>query len=278
MNRVLKAVIDLGSRAARILIADVSRNSINLHYSRGYLTLLGQGIDLASLKRLDQALNHFSFVTQKMSIAPNNVLAFGTEVFRQNPSLSKEVRGYFPDFKIISGEEEAIYSFAAGILSQKNLEENERVLVIDQGGGSLEISFGYRFEDLVVVEKAVSFPGFGTFNYPENQRSFSEELLLNFPTKDELEDLRSKSIQAVISMGSVVTQLAFLQSSKPEYRIEEVNGFVIQKEDLAKRIRKQQSLGAFLDVLDYYSLDSMLVSGWGTRHGAFFNDRILVRR
>jgi len=275
---VLKAVIDLGSRAARILVADVQRSSFEVHYSRGYLTLLGQGIDVLSLKRLNQALRHFANITQKMNISPENVLAFGTEVFRQNPGLKKQVTRYFPGFEIISGEEEAIYSFAAGTLSQKNLEENQRLLVIDQGGGSLELSLGYRFEDVLVVERAASFPRYGTFNFPVDYRSFSEELVLNFPTKEELEEQRPRGLQSIIGMGSVVTQLAFVLSARSEYRIEEVNGFVIHREDLTRRVRKQQSLRAFVDVLDHYGFDQMQVSGWGTRHGALFSDRILVRK
>jgi exopolyphosphatase/pppGpp-phosphohydrolase len=270
--------VDLGSRAARLIIADVSRESVDIHISRGFLTMLGKGVNNDSLNRLKKALKVFSTLTQRAGIAANDVTAFGTEVFRKNPNLCQIVVQYFPEFRPISGGEEARYSFSAGLLSQKTLVENERVLVIDQGGGSLELSLGYKFEDLLVIEEAVSFPGFGTFNYPEDRRKFAEELILRFPTLEELTERKPKGLAAVIGMGSVVTQLAFLQSAKPQYHIEEVNGFVIEKPELAKRVKKQQSLGAFLDVLDHFYMEEMLVSGWGTRHGALFADRILVRK
>ncbi len=240
--------------------------------------MLGNNLDDNAIERLKQALKSFAFIIKKMKINPSDVIAFGTEVFRQHPELSTQVRCYFPSFRIISGINEAYYSFAAGILSQASIKENQRVIVIDQGGGSLELSLGYRFEDLLVIENARSFTGFGSLNYHENRRKFAEELILNFPTIHELDKRRPKGLQYIIGMGSVVTQLAFLQSAKPEYRLEEVNGFVIKKEDLKRRVRKEQSLGYFLDVLDYYFLDQMLVSGWGTRHGALFYDRILLRK
>lgn len=277
MNKLRKAIVDLGSRAARLLVADVERDSIKVHISRGFLTLLGQSIDGTSLKRLNYALRNFKDILDKNSIRVDEVSAIGTEVFRQYPGLASKVRRYFPNFRIITGEEEARFSFAAGVFSQKILEENQRVLVVDQGGGSLELSFGYRLEDMIVVEEAISFGGFGTFNFPDDRRKFLEELILKGVSLEDLDQRWPKGIQTVIGMGSVVTQLAFLQSAKSEYRIEEVNGFVIAKEDLRKRARKELSLSAFLDILEYYSMDTILVSGWGTRHGALFSERIIVK-
>ena len=274
---MLKAVVDLGSRAARLLIADVNRSSVKVYISRGFLTMLGSD-DSTSIKRLNQALKAFAFIIERMKINSHDVIAFGTAVFRVHPELSTQVRYYFPSFQIISGLKEAHYSFAAGILSQESIKENQRVLVIDQGGGSLELCLGYRFEDLLVIENAMSLTGFGSLNYHEDRRRFVEELILNYPTAQELDKRRPKGLQYIVGMGSVVTQLAFLQSAKPEYRLEEVNGFVIKKEELQKRVRKEQSLGVFLDVLNYYYLDQMLVSGWGTRHGALFAERILLRK
>lgn len=234
--------------------------------------------DSSSIRRLNQALQAFALIIEKMKINPCDVIAFGTEIFRVHPELSTQVSCYFPGFQIISGLKEAHYSFAAGVLSQESIEENQRVLVIDQGGGSLELCLGYRYEDLLVIENAISLSDYGSLNYHEDRRIFAEELILNFPTVQELDKRRPKGLQYIVGMGSVVTQLAFLQSAKPQYRLEEVNGFVIKKDELQKRVRKEQSLGVFLDVLDHYYLDEMLVSGWGTRHGAFFAERILLRK
>ena len=107
----------------------------------------------------------------------------------------------------------------------------------------MELSLGYRFEDVLVVERAASFPRYGTFNFPVDYRSFSEELVLNFPTKEELEEQRPRGLQSIIGMGSVVTQLAFVLSARSEYRIEEVNGFVIHEKTLPGACANSRACG-----------------------------------
>ena len=89
---------------------------------------------------------------------------------------------------------------------------------------------------------------------------------------------RPKGAYAMVGMGSVITQLAFLLSAKPDYRIEDVNGLIVRRHEIKRRARKQQSIAAFLDVLDHFYLSEMYVSGWGIRHGALFADRILIRK
>lgn len=278
MRIVLKAVVDLGSKAARLLIAEVDKSNLQIHSSKGFLTMLGQNLDHNALNRLNNALRAFAYLTDRAGIKPEEVIAYGTEVFRRHPELCYRVQTVFPQFRVITGVEEARLSFASAVLSKKELEENQRIVVVDQGGGSLELSYGYKYEELLIIEEALSFPNFGTFNYPEDRRRFAEELILKLPNREELMERRPKGVYAMVGMGSVITQLAFLLSAKPDYRIEDVNGLIVRRQDIRRRARKQQSIAAFLDVLDHFFLSEMYVSGWGIRHGALFADRILIRK
>jgi len=148
-NRESVGVVEVGSRAVRLLVAEVSvDNKLRVVSSdwRECKLLPIVRIDSAALKEQFKAIKEISdrFVSKAHKLGVSTIKVFGTEalrrISREHPGLLPEV---FPDLCVFDRRTEAFYSLIAAVKGLPAIRGKDRtVLVIDQGAGSLELVVG----------------------------------------------------------------------------------------------------------------------------------------
>jgi len=143
------AFFDIGTNTILLLIAEVrSDGSIEVLDDCAEITRLGQGVD-GTLRIAAEAEQRSLEVLRRYrkrcrELGADEIVAVGTSALR-DAANSSEVRGRFKqqlglDVRVLSGDEEAVYSFLA---VQKGLNvAGKELLVVDVGGGSTEFILG----------------------------------------------------------------------------------------------------------------------------------------
>ena len=143
------AVLDIGTNSVKILVAKKNdAGSFSVLYDRSLIVRLGEGI--STTQRLgeipmERALDAISsLVDEARALGAREIRAVGTEALRiaQNAHafVAKVKERLGVDVEIISGEEEARFSYRAAV-SRVDTNQNV-VLVFDVGGGSTELIKG----------------------------------------------------------------------------------------------------------------------------------------
>ncbi|MBN8499663.1 MAG: hypothetical protein J0M19_00730 [Sphingomonadales bacterium] len=136
------AVIEIGSRASRLTVADVSRCSVrvvgtNHEVSNLFLLVADSEVDLA-LEKLKITLERFRRKAAKMGA--HRIRVIGTEAIRllaERSLLSREF-----GIEVLSPSEEAHLAFLGAAAGLGFPESARDFLLIDQGAGSMEVAGG----------------------------------------------------------------------------------------------------------------------------------------
>ena len=146
MTRI--AAIDVGTNTAEILVADVSDGSIRPVYDDERFVRLGAGVDASgrvnedALQRLKEALIVLRDAAEEHGAEA--IIVGGTSASR-DAANQKEIVAFVRretglDYEILSGDEEATWTFVAACAAVDAL--TGRCAVLDIGGGSTEIIIG----------------------------------------------------------------------------------------------------------------------------------------
>lgn len=145
----MKAVIDLGTNTFNLLIAEVKNGQLHEAFKLEYPVKIGQGginkgvIEEQAFQRGLSTLGQFKSSLDQFNIG-DNVKAFATSAIRNAKNgtefIEKAASLYQLEIDAISGEEEAGYIYN-GVSHSFNFPEEE-VLVMDIGGGSVELIIG----------------------------------------------------------------------------------------------------------------------------------------
>ncbi|MEM1327405.1 MAG: exopolyphosphatase [Bacteroidota bacterium] len=137
------AVIDLGTNTFHLLVAQVVDNGFHkLHQERIYVQLGEEGIETigeVAFQRGVLAMRHFGEVLEQLNV--KNVKAIGTAALRAACNSAdfvqevKEVTGI--DIEVIGGDLEAAL-IHRGVRLAVPIQADERVVIMDIGGGSVE--------------------------------------------------------------------------------------------------------------------------------------------
>ena len=146
------ATIDIGTNTAQLLVADATPNGPTRRHVAERFVRLGAGVDAqrrigeAAQERLLEALR--SHVAAARQHDADAIVAAATSAMRDaanRAAVQQRIRDDLGiEVEILSGAEEALWSFAAACASLG--EPHGPVLVIDIGGGSLELIVGHRGE------------------------------------------------------------------------------------------------------------------------------------
>lgn len=144
------AAIDIGTVTCRLLIADFDGTHL-VELERGYgITDLGEGVDASgylkpeAMQRVVDQLKRFQGVIERYRTAehPNiTVTALATSASRDaknSAEFQERLRALGITLTIISGEQEAALSF----LGMSYDFPQEKLLLVDVGGGSTELTVG----------------------------------------------------------------------------------------------------------------------------------------
>jgi len=145
------AVIDVGTNSVLLLIAENAGQgnaNITVHRDESRITRLGEGmgtggiINRDAIQRTVDTLIEYKAICKKHSV--ESIFVTGTEIFRQASNAGDVIKRIKKDtdldLEIISGEEEAEFSFRSVIPDKSGNDDN--FVVIDIGGGSTEIIAG----------------------------------------------------------------------------------------------------------------------------------------
>lgn len=149
---MILGAIDIGSNAARLLIASVSQNNgsevlvnelnlLRVPLRLGFDVFEKNEISLEKIEMMKETMLSFQHMMKAYKV--NHYKAFATSAMR-DAANSYEVINYIKDVSnihvhVISGEQEANLIFETHFA--ENLPRNNNYMYIDVGGGSTEISF-----------------------------------------------------------------------------------------------------------------------------------------
>ena len=301
-DKMVVAVIDIGTYSTRITIAQIEDKSFKILHEEGHITALGRGVKQTrklskeAMEETFKVLQRYKKLCEEYKV--KKVLVLGTEALRiaQNrEEFEKRVRSLGFELKVIPPEEEGKYAYLGAYYAVK---PKGRVCVVDQGGGSTEYIFG-RGTD---IEKVVSLP-FGIVNLTErfikSDPPKEEEIKALIEFLDSQISKVSEPVDTVVGLGGTITTLVALEYNIYPYNPEKVNGKVLTKEQIKKWFEKLSKLtveerkqfpqiedkraeailpgiAIFWRTLELFNKDKIVVSDWAVKHGAIIYNFLLT--
>ncbi len=140
------ATVDVGTNTALLLVADVGRRRLEIVREADRYVRLGQGVDAnrrlapEAIARVVAALADYKAIADELGAETVVIGATSASRDAQNlGDLTAQVAALGLDYRVISGEEEALWSFRAACSAYPDLDA---ACVIDIGGGSTEVVAG----------------------------------------------------------------------------------------------------------------------------------------
>lgn len=297
---MILAGIDIGTNTLRLLIAETGPHTLREIYSDRRVTRLGQ--DLAGTGRLSReaegrslsALSDFARKIRRYSAC--HTAAVGTSALRYADGAShfldlvKTETGI--DVRVITGAEEAGLTLLGVFAALQDI--NEPALVIDIGGGSIEITAANKGRALHAASVELGAV------YLTEKFIHSDP-----PDRTEIEDVRKTVRHALadadrvvedcrpgilIGTAGTVTTLAAMDLGLSVYEPDKVNNYRLTSRALDGMVeslstrgiderRKMPGIepgrediilaGAVIvqEIMNRYGYDQMIVSDWGLREG-----------
>lgn len=298
----LKAAIDIGSNTVLLLVGAVNGGKVEFVHEEQHAPRLGKGVDAEKnlakgsiTKAIDALLMYKKILTAKFPEV-EEVSVTATSAVRDAANkhyfLKKVSNKTGFTVKVLSGEEEAAYTFFGAKSVLKNVSGISCVL--DIGGGSTEVAIGNK---RILKDR---------YSYDIGSVRFTERYLLDDPpSAQHLKECRMAiraalkekvfyfpSLFSLIGVAGTVTSLAHLEAGLDTYSPEKVNGKTLSIETLSRwvlKIKEQHSeqllleypeilkgradviLGGLL-ILECFMkstrIPKLIISTGGIRHGA----------
>ena len=297
-----RASIDIGTNSVLLLIAEQTEKGLQVLEEAQRLPRLGSMVDsnrlLAkeSMNKVLEALSEYVAIIQKYGdevLARTVVTATSAVRDAANKqeflTLVKETVGF--QVLILSGEEEAKYTYL-GAISQTKVE-SDSIMIVDIGGGSTELAIGNStnlLRGISINMGSVRFNERFLLHNPPYQREIGEcrrsiEALLRAT------QLRFPSNTQVVAVSGTATSLAAIDQQLFPYRSSGINNYHLNNDKLATFIRlfsihtfeylldlhpevMKGRVDVFLagllileGVLRYARAEEFIVSNGGIRHG-----------
>ena len=296
------AAIDIGTNTILLLIVELRENgSFSVLEDRAEIPRLGEGVDRARLlglpgqERSLQVLR--GYVKRCSDLAAEEIAVVGTSALRdarnREEFKTRLKRELGLELRVLSGEEEASYSYLA---VEKGLELGaEELLVVDIGGGSTELIWGRRGKldrwasldigSVRLTERVLR-------SDPVREEEYSKAIVA---VDQELELLRTHwgnwaRFDAMVGIAGTFTTLAAVAKRLKPYSHSEVHGSRLSRAEVARQIELLKSTtiagrkeipgleperadvifaGAMLvqRIMTLFSMEEVVVSDQGIRYG-----------
>jgi exopolyphosphatase/pppGpp-phosphohydrolase len=297
-------IMEIGSRALRVMVADVSEAGLDTVFTRArevrIMAAVRRGAIDGIVDELTDSLEDFK--RKATELGASRMAIFGTDAMRQISTLP-ELRGspLMSAIRILDQEQEALCSLIGAIKGLPRLSNNRPVLVIDQGGGSVEIAVGEQGPPIKMIGFSSSELGGDLLLQRFKEDNFKiDDFVRWLEPRIEAISLPPSKIHRVISQGGVGTKYAWLhirgKNTDERYDPRRVHGTILprtaletmitnmkkipfsQWERLRKYVAPQESgsdaferlltgVIALSALLKRLEIDKFTVSGYGTRHG-----------
>lgn len=291
------ALIDIGTYSTRMLVVAIHPDkSFDEIFSVGRITSLGRRLKQTGYLQKDAIEETLAtlkeYVLMAKEFGVSHIFAVATQACREaknSDDFIQKVKELGIDVRVISGEEEAKLSFMATATA---LNIQDKFLVIDQGGGSTEFSYG---EGKNLID-AVSFP-FGivslTETFIKSDPPKHEELTnLKQFLKEKIDSLpqHMRNFKELVGLGGTITTLVALEKQLYPYDSKKVHGATITYDVISKWLDKLSKMtvaqrkaipmiedkraeaiisgiAIFQTAMEILNKDSIKISEWGVRHG-----------
>ncbi|MFA9401363.1 MAG: Ppx/GppA family phosphatase, partial [Acidobacteriota bacterium] len=230
------AVIDIGTNSTRLMVADVVDSRISVVERRSTVTRLGRGVDHSrqlSSEGIEAVCETIAdYLRLVGDLAAEEILVIATSAVRDAANGSAfvaELRERFDlNAQVIDGDEEARLTYL-GCTSER--DSDERLVVIDVGGGSTELVIGKGPDPLFHTSLQA-----GVVRHTERM------LASDPPTASELEELSSdihklvtqalkdqdlSEIDAAVAVAGTSTSLASVDLELDPYDPLAVEGYLL---------------------------------------------------
>ena len=243
------AAIDIGTNTILMLIAELEGNgAFRVLDDQAEIARLGEGVDRT--RRIGSGGEERSvgvlksYLKRCRGLGVDEIVAVGTSALRDADNAGdfkarlRQELGL--DLRVLSGEEEAAYSYLA---VQRGLPlEGKEVLVVDVGGGSTELVWG----EGDVVRRTVSLD-LGSVR-------LTERFLISDPVREEecaelsktidreIEQLRvhwqiGHSLYTMVGIAGTFTTLAAIEKGLRQYSHSEVHGSRLSRDEVQRQLR-----------------------------------------
>ncbi len=243
------AAIDIGTNTILLLIAELGEDgTFRLLDDRAEITRLGEGVDRSRQigsegeERSVQVLK--GYLERCKNLAVEEIVAVGTSALRDAHNAEdfkarlKQELGW--DLRVLSGEEEAVYSYLA---VQRGLAlEGKEALVVDVGGGSTEFIWGRGG----ALHRSISL-NLGSVR-------LTERFLISDPAREEecarlamtidrgLEPLRvdwtmEGRFRTMVGIAGTFTTLVAIEKGLRQYSHSEVHGSLLHRAEVLRQIQ-----------------------------------------
>jgi len=258
MSPVRRAVIDIGTNSVKLLVADVSGQSVVPIFEESEQTRLGKGfyetrqLQSEAIAHTALAVARFAGIARTQGTASLRVIATSAarDAINQQELLEAIKGASGLEVEIISGQQEAEWVYQ-GVRSDATLA-GQRLLILDVGGGSSEFIIGQHERP----ELSQSFP-LGSVRLLEQLRPSDP------PTPAELErcrnDLRAffadrirpmiapalangREGTRLIGTGGAATILARMEYALDKYQRHKIEGARIPLESIERWMQKLWSM------------------------------------
>lgn len=292
----MNAIIEIGSNSLKLLIFE-QEPEFAVILDSTTITRLSEGynqsgeISLSALTRNIQELKTCLYIAKSYNC--KNISLYGTMIFRSASNAKEVLQAIYRktglELQVLSGEEEAQYSFLAATHALP--VENKQVLVVDTGGGSTEFIFGFnneiQFSSSLDLGAVTLTDKFSLQNEVESSLLEKCEDFLS----DKFNSIEHESCPDIIlGIGGTVTTISAIVQKLETYQAEMIQGSIINlneisnlKNKLAKsNLEKRQNiiglspkradiiLGGVLiikAILEKYGATKMVVCDNGLRYG-----------
>ncbi|MBQ9424138.1 MAG: Ppx/GppA family phosphatase, partial [Pyramidobacter sp.] len=240
-----KAIIDVGTNSIKFCLAEETGNgSYSVVKDTNDIARLGEGLKETGLigpEPLERnAQSVANFAAEAKAAGADEVVAVGTMALRTAKNAAafiarvKELCGV--ELKVLSGEEEAQYSYVA-VMSGIEGAADADLVTMDTGGGSTEFVFGTAGK---IVRK---------FSLNVGAVRFTEQYLSQMPVaaeklaeaqaqiKKELsEGGVSGPVKFLVGMGGTVTSMASVKHKMAKYDPDVIQGSTLTLDDINAQI------------------------------------------
>ena len=242
-----RAAIDIGTNSVRLLVAEVSDTPRSRPWfplrpvARDMaITRLGEGLEAGGALRPDAVARTAAFVTayagRAASLGVSRPVVAGTYALRVARNAEEFLARLTVPVRVLTGEEEARLGFRGALAGLGILPSQMRILVVDIGGGSVEMTWGTARE----VTESCSLP----LGAVVLSRQF---LVSDPPTEMESRALREHVARTLdphlgrlrrlrfhlVGVGGTITTMAALSQRLVPYDPDRVHGYRLSRTKIA---------------------------------------------
>lgn len=245
-DRYTKGIIDIGTNSCRLFIAEVINNGEGINILNELvkdveIVKLGEGVNKnhflkkEAMERAIKCLKKYKETAEKYKV--RELKAFATSATRDAENREEflnKVRDLGIEIKCISGEEEAKLNFLGN-----SIVFDEKILVIDIGGGSTEFTLGKNNKidfiksiDIGAVRATEKFFSHDDYSN-ENIEKCKEWVKENI---EEIKKIKDEEFKTVGVAGTATTQISVKKEMKV-YNSRQVHMSEISVEELEKNLK-----------------------------------------